>query len=311
MIGITRAFMLGWLAVLMGCSVAQPSIPQAFEGTSASAGAVTSWIDPAAKSGPLLYVTAKQQVDVYTWPTLGRAGVLKGLQNASGACEDAAGNLWIVETYKQTITEFAHGGTVPIATLHDPGQYPVACAVDKQNGDLAAANGFNYPNDSSIVIFRHAAGTGVVYDDPGLNTLTSVDYGPGGKIYVDGWSGKFVLQSFARKQFKTISIEGATIGHPGGIQYWNNSLTVADAGSTMSPVTIYQVSDSGKVLASTTLTQSSLSYSYQIRHDKVVCACLFNREILVYAYPGGGLPTRIRYSRYGRQPWAAVISPPS
>ncbi|HXM06192.1 MAG TPA: hypothetical protein VN936_01950 [Candidatus Acidoferrum sp.] len=82
-----------------------------------------SWIDPAAKAGPLLYVTAKQQVDIYAWPTLGRAGVLKGLQNASGACEDGSGNVWIAETYKQTLSEYAHGGTVPIATLHDPASY--------------------------------------------------------------------------------------------------------------------------------------------------------------------------------------------
>ena len=68
---------------------------------------------------------------------------------------------------------------------------------------------------------------------------------------------------------------------------------------------------SWKVLASTVLTQSSLSYSYQIRHGKVVCACLFNRQILVYQYPAGGLPTKVLHARDGRQPFAAVITPPS
>jgi hypothetical protein len=250
-------------------------------------------------------------VDVYAWPTLGRAGVLKGFQNATGACEDASGNIWIVEEFKQNLTEFAHGGTVPIATLHDPASYPFACAVDKRNGDLAVVNSPVYPNESSITIYRHAAGSGVVYEDPGLNALISLDYGPGGKMYLDGYNGKFVLQSFARKRFETINIQGATIKYPGGIQYWNNTLTVADGGSPQSPVIIYQLSTSGQVLASTVLAQSASSYSYQIRHGKVVCACLFNRQILVYAYPNGGLPTKTLYSRHGRQPWSAVISPPS
>ncbi|HXM06191.1 MAG TPA: hypothetical protein VN936_01945 [Candidatus Acidoferrum sp.] len=108
------------------------------------------------------------------------------------------------------------------------------------------ANSLNYPGESSITIFRHAAGAGTVYDDPGLNALISLDYGPDGKIYLDGWDGKFVMQSFARKRFEPITIQGATIGYPGGIQYWNNTLTVADAGSSLSPVTIYRFSNPGR-----------------------------------------------------------------
>ena len=65
---------------------------------------------------------------------------MTGFNDASGACSDANGNVWITNAFQDsyaggTLVEYAHGGTAPIATLEDQGYFvPVACSVDPRTG---------------------------------------------------------------------------------------------------------------------------------------------------------------------------------
>jgi hypothetical protein len=308
---VARVVAIITLAALAACSAAQSSLPQTRSGASAQARVAASWIAPAAKSGALLYVTGGADVDVFQWPTLRTAGVLTGFQQTTGACVDAAGDVWIADAYAQKLYEYAHGGTTPIATLDDAASFPNGCAVDKRNGNLVAGNEYNNNvGHGSITLYRRAAGEGTIYYDSSLDDVFSLDYAPNGNLYLDGWTGySFGMQKFVRKQFENFTIKGTTIGYPGGVQYWKNQLTVADAGTVYTTATIYRINKYGKVLGQTSMGQAHQSYQYQIINGKVICACFEDRNVQIYPYPSGGTPTRTFTKLKGVQPWAAVVSP--
>jgi hypothetical protein len=266
---------------------------------------------PDAKNGPLLYVTGGAVVDVFHWPGLQTAGVLTGFQQTTGACIDAAGDVWIADAYAQKLYEYAHGGSTPIATLDDAASFPNGCTVNRRDGNLAVGNEFNENvGKGSITIYRHASGQGTTYYDSNLDDVFSLDYAPNGNLYLDGWTGySFGMEKFVRRQFETVAIKGATIGYPGGVQYRKNELTVADAGSTVTNTTIYRINKYGKVLGKTVMGQAYYSYQYQILNGNVICACYEDKNVQLYAYPAGGTPTRTFSKLKGVQPWAAVVSP--
>ncbi|HEY3675625.1 MAG TPA: hypothetical protein VGK84_06495 [Candidatus Tumulicola sp.] len=308
---IARVFTIASLAAFAGCSAAQPSLPQSTGDARASARTTRSWIAPDAKTGALLYVTGGADVDVFQWPTLQTAGVLSGFQQTTGACVDAAGDVWIADAYAQKLYEYAHGATTPIATLDDAASFPNGCTVNKRDGNLVVGNEYNNNvGKGSITVYKHASGAGTIYYDSDLDDVFSLDYVPNGNLFLDGWTGyAFAMQKFVRKQFTTIPIKGATIGYPGGVQYWKGQLTVADAGSTVTNTTIYHINEYGKVLGNTVMGKAYQSYQYQIINGKVICACFEDQNVQIYPYPGGGSPTKTLSKMRGIQPWAAVVSP--
>jgi len=87
-------------------------------------------------------------------------GTLTGLPDPQGECVDKKGDVFFTTFASQEIIEYAHGGTSPINTLSNPGQYMEGCSVDtkdrrprggrlravgrrgrRQCGDLANASG--------------------------------------------------------------------------------------------------------------------------------------------------------------------------
>ncbi len=57
---------------------------------------------------------------IYTYPGLKPAGSLSGFSTPAGMCVDPkSGNVWITDTLRSDVVEFAHGGTTPIQTLTD------------------------------------------------------------------------------------------------------------------------------------------------------------------------------------------------
>ena len=86
------------LAACSGTATTQPGIPGALSAgpTAMRAHSKKSWMNPAAVSKKLLYVSdiGYAQVDVFTYPYLTLAGVLSGFQAPAGMCGDPAGNVW-------------------------------------------------------------------------------------------------------------------------------------------------------------------------------------------------------------------------
>src|SRR5579871_2767111 len=98
-----------------------------------------SWMLPSAKSiKKLLYVAgaATSTVYVYDYKTRALVGKLTGFLQPNGECVDAKGDIWITDWQATTTTEYAHGGTAPIATLYTQSEQ-TACSVDPTTGDLA------------------------------------------------------------------------------------------------------------------------------------------------------------------------------
>ena len=82
-------------------------------------------------------------VKVFSYPRGKLVGTLTGFQTPQGMCVDKAGNVFITNSGAAQILKYAHGGTTPIATIADPGEHPIGCAISPVNGDLAATNIFD------------------------------------------------------------------------------------------------------------------------------------------------------------------------
>lgn len=124
------------LLLLAGCNGSQPQsttlLPTA--GTSSTHSAAGQ------RSPDLVYVANSKDgsVDMYDLVTGKLHGRLSNAR-ASGICADAAGAVFI--TSGRDVTEYAHGGTRPIAVLHDSFRAPPqSCAASQVNGDVAVLN---------------------------------------------------------------------------------------------------------------------------------------------------------------------------
>ncbi len=87
-------------------------------------------MSPDAKRMTLLYITNANDgtVFVYSYPKGTMEGELTGFEEPYGDCTDKTGDVWIVDDEASTVTEYAHGGSTPIRTLNDSGEYPAGCS---------------------------------------------------------------------------------------------------------------------------------------------------------------------------------------
>jgi hypothetical protein len=266
-----------------------------------------SWMKSDAAGGALLYVTDAETYDVYvySWPKLKAAGTLTGFNGPSGECSDKKGNVWIVNTYDSNVIEYAHGGTTPIATLDDAGQYPYSCAVDNA-GDLAVGNIESTTGDAgSVTVYAGGTGSGINYPDSDVY-VSFVGYKQN-TLYVDGSNSGYVsLQSFKKGKFKTLTISGETINVAGGVEFAKNSLTIGDQLTEGGTPAIYQISASGKITGTTSLNSGACG-QYAIDGKLVACPDASNKSVSVYDYPAGGSATQTLTGSF-KDPFAAVIS---
>ena len=109
---ITCALSLAAAALLSACGGSQPPIgapglvPQSHGAAASQNLAVqmrthttaNSWMNQKTSSGDLLYVTdrVKNVVRVFSFPSLGKAGTLRGFSDPFGECIDGSGHIWIV-----------------------------------------------------------------------------------------------------------------------------------------------------------------------------------------------------------------------
>jgi hypothetical protein len=106
-----------------------------------------SWMLPEAKRDSLLYVSSSYAtVAVFSYPRGRQVGTLTGFGGSDsqvGLCADRSGNVWIPD-YTDTVREYAHGGSTPVAVVHDPNVNVEDCSVDPTTGNLAVVGNINY-----------------------------------------------------------------------------------------------------------------------------------------------------------------------
>ena len=248
----------------------------------------------------LLYLTddGNGNVYVYSFPGAKLQGTLTGLSFPSGECADNAGNVWIVEEGPNDIVEYAHGGTVPIATLTDPNNAPQGCAVDPTTGNLAVANAQTLTAGAgSVGVYAHAQGTPTLYTDSQMKFVMFVTYDDKGNL-----DAKRVLDHRLRTGWPNwprmpvgsspIAFD-QSITQSSNIQWAHNYLAVGDGGGivgTGSPV-IYHVKiahSKGTVVGETPLSGTTASLQFFIQGDTFVGPNLGNEDVMLWKYPRRG-----------------------
>lgn len=245
---------------------------------------------PEATNEDLLYVSDFYGVHVFSYPKGTHVGDLAGFAEPQGLCTDRAGDIFVTDNVAQDVVEFSHGGTNPIAILHD--QYvefnPYDCSVDPTTGNLAVAS----EDNTWVVIFPHAKQNPTAYSDAYAIMLFCA-YDDKGNLYVDD-----VIHQ--RKSYIGVLLKGTTtfknfllasrIGAPASLQFDGQRVAVDDARSNI----IYQLRFSNlkaTIIGTTPLTGAKHVQQYWIRKKKVIGPDLYG-AVYFWQYPAGGSPIR-------------------
>jgi DNA-binding beta-propeller fold protein YncE len=286
-------------ALLAGCAGNSLQSVPATSSAARSLAEGASWIDPAARKGALLYASdsAANVVKVFSYPRGKLVGTLTGLQTPQGMCVDKAGHIYITNSGAAEILEYAHGGTSPIATVADPGEHPIGCAISPANGDLAATNIFDdsYTN-GSLSLYRHARGMPKNYTDPQMIADYFCGFDSAGNLFVDGTRPATYAFAFAElpkgeKSLQNVTLN-QTIGGPGGVQWDGKYIAIADQEAPE----IYQFSIMGSAATEVGATQtqgSSDVVQFFIHGNTVVGPNATSGQVMYWPYPAGGVQKKI------------------
>lgn len=255
-----------------------------------------SWMQPRASASDLLYVSdaGTNDVYVYTYPAGNLAGTLTGFHEPQGLCGDGKGDVWVADTQRSRLVEYAHGSKGPIATLSDAGQYPSGCAVDA-HGTLAVTNLVTTRGGAgSVALYAGAAGKPKIVTSPSLQELYFAGFDSAGNLFVDGWPPNFAQAALGEIKHGTdtlvpVPIKGATIEYPGGVQLRGTTLDVGDQIDDA----VFQIDEDGTVVGVTPLDGAGDCVQGTILRKTFVCPDSANSDVELFGYPAGGTPKRI------------------
>ncbi len=262
-------------------------------------------------SGALLYIsdTVSNSVYVYSYPQGKLKNTLYNFTEPAGECVDAAGNVFIANTGKFNILEYAHGGTTPIATLRDPAWFPVGCSVDPVTGDLAVTDfPISSGSQGDVAIYRHAKGKPHRYTDAAITDMLLCSYDGSGNLFADGLTAgsafAFAELRAGGKKLTNVTLD-QTIVAAGGVGWDGKYVAVGDQSTN----TIYQFSISGtkgKMVGSTQLGGASQVFQFWIDGSKVIGPDSGAGDAGIWSYPAGGNPVKTIKGLYA--PLGAVVS---
>jgi hypothetical protein len=302
---IVRIAAISFVAALSACAQAEIAPYQTSVQSSTQA---TNALHTSGVSNDLLYVASPTHgVSFFTYPKGKYVGLLSGPSVPLGLCSDRSGNVFVVDNGAETILEYAHGGTSPIATLGDYGNDPNGCAVDPKTNDLAVVGGGN-DVQGNIAIYKAEQGSPSLYYD-------RFDEGPYAWCTYDNHSNLFVNDgdgsgsgfglielpdgSSSFLEF-SLSIRGG-----GSIQWDGQYLAIAspkgNRTGTKGPLIIYRVQISGskatiksRIILSTGKRNRNPGYAVQfwIEGNKISSSKTVQGNLGIWRYPGGGEPIR-------------------
>lgn len=251
-----------------------------------------SRIDPAAAARPLLY--AAGDVSSYVLTTNGKV-VGNITQTGIGTCSDKNGDVFF--TTLNSILEFAHGGTTPIASYAVPGN-AYSCSVDPTTGDLAAVVFCVTGCGDSVVVLTTPGMKVQQYSISSLPSLLYVTYDSTGNLYVDGYSSSvFALAELPAggTAFQPITVS-QNIQYAGQIQWDGQYIAVT---TIITPVVdqLQVTGSTASVVGTIPLygvgPRSTQSWLYR---DKIIVPTGSGRarstNIDFWKYPTGGYPVR-------------------
>ncbi len=258
-----------------------------------------SHLNAGATSSKLLYVSdaATDDVQIFSYPQGVPVGTLTGFNQPQGECVDGKGDVFVANTLASNILEFAHGGTTPIATFSDPGQFPVACAISSLTGDVAVSNAFDSTfSTSSVSVFNPAVGKLKTFANPLFFESYFLSYDNQNDLYVDGIvnGGYFTFGLAELKRgsttFSPVSLD-TTINFPGDVVWSKENLAVGDQEYMPTESAVYQFAlgaSSGSLLGTTVLNGSCDVVGFYVLKSILTGADACKPGASEYAYPAGG-----------------------
>lgn len=196
----------------------------------------TAWMAPEAKRTDLLYASSiGGRVMVFDYPNGGLLGtftVATGI-GVWGICSDRNGDVFITSQQSATssfVYEYAHGGTAPIAALHDDGYAANDCASDPVTGNLAVTNyDFGSSGGANVAIYTGARGKPHYFSDSKLS-VGFCGYDENGNLFVDG-RGAYQLAELPKggSKLENIGLKQHLVV-PGGVEWDGTHLAVEDGG---------------------------------------------------------------------------------
>jgi len=276
-----------------------------------------SWMATRARNSDLLYVSDIGTDDVYVYDYANDAlvGTLTGFNEPQGECVDASGNVWIANTKATEMVEYAHGGTSPIATIGDRGEYPAGCAVDPTTGNLAVTNIYTTVGaHGDLAIYTSARSAPKRYTDSNFLDYYFCGYDPKGNLFLDGSNNDGTFQ-FAdlpagSSTFTAITLD-KTVYFPGGVQWVGRDVAVGDQGyldeSLSAIYRVHLAGDYGTILTTGYLTGAEDVSQFTIRGRRVVGPDQDLRFTGIWPYPLGG--RAIKTIEGQGEPVGSAISP--
>ena len=298
-------------ALLAGCGGSQPPMgaPGAMPQTSSIATHVKRgkwWMMRGTGNANLLHASdsANGKVLVLTYPQGKIVGTLSGFQYPLGLCSDKAGDVFVVDAQAQAVVEYAHGGSAPIATLNDSGNYPDGCSVDPTTGNLAVSGG-NASVGANVAIFANATGIPTTHtlQMSGGPTFAWCTYDDRGNLFLSSSPLGFTLFELAggSDSFAEISFDKKISGGP-NIQWDGKYLAIGDpygSNHTLKPATVYRVRVSGSTATVVKTIELKASkgaknrnpgggVQFWIQGSIIVNPVTPNANLGLWPYPSGG-----------------------
>lgn len=165
-------------------------------------------------SSDLLYLGAKNVIDVYTFPSGTYQDTFNAPATVHAMCSDSKGNVFLATMSRNKgvstghVYEYAHGGNSPISTLDLPShQIPVNCSSDPATGNLAVTS---YDEDNfapAIDIYTNAGGKPQVLRSKVLGANPQPAYDDKGNLFVTSGGNAGVLLGKGKQSLQEIKLD--------------------------------------------------------------------------------------------------------
>jgi hypothetical protein len=143
--------------------------------------------EDAANGGGRVYISARTDVEMYKYAQDYYLGKLTGFQDARGLCADAGNDVYVTNFDAADVLEFAPRTSKP-REINDVSPYPLDCALDPTNGNLAVVNEYGQTEYSAgnVAIFKGAKGNPKIYRYSAFVNFTSCAFDANGDLLVTG-----------------------------------------------------------------------------------------------------------------------------
>ncbi len=293
-----------------------------------------SWISPDVQRAPrLLFVSddGNNDVDIFTMPDMKLKGTITDFNQPQGECSDKHGNIYVADTQATQVEEYSRTGKL-LSAYADVYGYPVGCAVNPLNGDLAVANFVGLKGHGQVLIFTSPSSAPIIMANPQQYFYSFLGYDIHGDLWVDGRDAtkKYILSDCSGALVcHTISLSGGTIYFPGAVQWdqkeysWvlfdqrcgntNAACSYWVSGSgVLGQATNYENSDGGPLCDMIQGVVAAYGKQYTAGSDYENGGCdAGNSSVNRWQYPTGGEPTNYITLPVSQnfEPAGAAISP--